>query len=422
MDLVEQLHHDLSVRCGASRRRGQRAVDRGGGELAQPLVQARRSRPDRCASRSARCRRRRRRGRRGSRAARSRARRGPPRARGSSPSGVPSRASNSSRSIWPACGRNSKIPPPSLLTTTIRTGASAWRSAASAFMSWNRPRSPVTIQVGRPVATAAPIPGRDQAVDPVRAAVGEEERPRRRRPAGTPPGRGSACSRRCRRGRRRRRRCPAPAAGPGSVGSSSALELGGDRRLGGRCGGEPAPRPSRVAAGDRRALRRAPRASGAGLGADDRAGDPGRLVPAVAAGRRRAAPRLGQVREPLAQRLAGRHLAEAQDQVGRQRVGPGAGDRLVGADDQRAVVGAEAKLRGGLGEDRKAASPRRALAIAAAAPGRHPPGDDQAPARGPRAARRARRPARCGRRRGRRRDRGQRPAARGPRAPAPSRR
>ena len=44
---------------------------------------------------------------------------------GSSPSGVPSSASNSSRSSCSAWGRNSKIPPPSLLSTTIRTGALA---------------------------------------------------------------------------------------------------------------------------------------------------------------------------------------------------------------------------------------------------------------------------------------------------------
>ena len=65
-------------------------------------------------------------------------------------------------------------------------------------MSWSRPRSPVTIVVGRPLAWAAPMPGRDEAVDAVGAAVAEEEDVGRRRWRGTPPGRGSACSRRCR--------------------------------------------------------------------------------------------------------------------------------------------------------------------------------------------------------------------------------
>ena len=47
----------------------------------------------------------------------------------SSPSGVPSSASNSSRSSCSAWGRNSKIPPPSLLRTTIRTGRRDVRAA-----------------------------------------------------------------------------------------------------------------------------------------------------------------------------------------------------------------------------------------------------------------------------------------------------
>ena len=50
------------------------------------------------------------------------------------------------------------MPPPSLSMTTIRTGVETSRSAASPPMSWRRPRSPVTIVVGRPLAWAAPIP------------------------------------------------------------------------------------------------------------------------------------------------------------------------------------------------------------------------------------------------------------------------
>ena len=50
------------------------------------------------------------------------------------------------------------MPPPPLLRTTMRTGALASRRAASPFESWKSPRSPVTIQVGAPVATQAPIP------------------------------------------------------------------------------------------------------------------------------------------------------------------------------------------------------------------------------------------------------------------------
>ena len=131
----------------------------------------------------------------------------------------------------PACGRNSKIPPPSLLTTTIRTGASD--------VAERRERVHVVEEAevagddpGRPAAgRSGADPRRDQAVDPVGAAVGEEQDVGVAAPAGTPPGRGSACSRRCRRARRRRRRRRARRCRPGSVGPVERVELGGDRRL-----------------------------------------------------------------------------------------------------------------------------------------------------------------------------------------------
>ena len=50
------------------------------------------------------------------------------------------------------------MPPPSLSITTMRTGVETSRRAARPPMSWRRPRSPVTIVVGLPVAWAAPIP------------------------------------------------------------------------------------------------------------------------------------------------------------------------------------------------------------------------------------------------------------------------
>ncbi len=67
------------------------------------------------------------------------------------------------------------MPPPSLSMTTMRTGVETSRRAARPPRSWSRPRSPVTIVVGRPLAWAAPIPEEMQAVDPVGAAVAEEE-------------------------------------------------------------------------------------------------------------------------------------------------------------------------------------------------------------------------------------------------------
>ena len=67
------------------------------------------------------------------------------------------------------------MPPPSLSITTIRTGVVTSRRAARPPMSWSRPRSPLTIVVGPPLAGPR-HPGGDQAVDPVGAAIAEEER------------------------------------------------------------------------------------------------------------------------------------------------------------------------------------------------------------------------------------------------------
>ena len=111
------------------------------------------------------------------------------------------------------------MPPPSLLTTTIRTGTSVWRSVASAFMSWKRPRSPVTIQVGRPVAAAAPIPDETRPSIPLAPRLARNSTSAAARRRGTPPGRGSACSRPCRRGRRRRRAAERARAGPARLGA-----------------------------------------------------------------------------------------------------------------------------------------------------------------------------------------------------------
>ena len=130
-----------------------------------------------------------------------------------------------------------------------------------------------------------------------------------------------------------------------------ALELGGERLLGRRLGGEPgrgrlavaAPDPRRPAGGEL-----------AGVGAQDRRRAPARLVPAA-----------GRVdhdlvgsggRDPGPQRLARRHLAETQDQVGPDALGEALvpEQEVVGGDHMRAVVRPAAQLRGGLGEQREA--------------------------------------------------------------------
>ena len=93
------------------------------------------------------------------------------------------------------------------------------------------------------------------------------------------------------------------------------------------------------------------------VGAQERRGPAGRLVPAaVGVDDDLVGARIGQ---PGAQRLAGRHLAEAQDEVGRGRSREAlvAQQQVVGGDDVGAVVRPAAQLRGRLGEDREAGDP-----------------------------------------------------------------
>ena len=107
----------------------------------------------------------------------------------------------------------------------------------------------------------------------------------------------------------------------------------------------------RVLAEPRRPARRQP----VGSARSRAAAAAGRLVPADSAGRRRA----GGVRrrQPLAQRLAGRHLAEAQDEVGRRdprKRRARAGHRWRRRGSGRAVRGGSARsARRGSGSRRR---------------------------------------------------------------------
>ena len=152
-------------------------------------------------------------------------------------------------------------------------------------------------------------------------------------------------------------RSPSPCARPrarcraGSEIISTGVQLRGERAAGRLLGGDPSLRgPSFFSL---QPGRPAGRQLG-WVGAQDRRGPSGRLVPATAgvdddligAGRR----------QPGAQWLARRHLAEAQDQVGHDRPGEALvpQQQVVGGDDMGTVVGPAAQLRGRLGEDRKA--------------------------------------------------------------------
>ena len=72
------------------------------------------------------------------------------------PCGVPNSCSNRSAAQRVACGRNEKMPPPSLSTTTMRRSARRCRSAVSAPASWTNAMSPSTTIVGAPVCSATP--------------------------------------------------------------------------------------------------------------------------------------------------------------------------------------------------------------------------------------------------------------------------
>ena len=66
----------------------------------------------------------------------------------------------------------------------------------------------MTIQVGRPLAAAAPIPEETSPSIPLAPRLARKLTSASRSAARTPPGRGSACSRPCRRGRRPRSSAP----------------------------------------------------------------------------------------------------------------------------------------------------------------------------------------------------------------------
>ena len=73
------------------------------------------------------------------------------------PWGVPNSCSNRSAGSAVACGRNEKIAPPSLSTTTIVRSSPRARSAVSDDMSWQNATSPSSTAVGAPLPSATPI-------------------------------------------------------------------------------------------------------------------------------------------------------------------------------------------------------------------------------------------------------------------------
>ena len=175
----------------------------------------------------------------------------------------------------------------------------------------------MTIVVGRPLAAAAPIP------EEIRPSIPLAPRLQRNRTSVSAPRqeRLLVADRHARGGVDE----VAVAVGAAERGVQARLggppervELGVDRRSRRPRGAEPGVAPRTVASHRPRAVRRA-----AGerrrVGAEDRRRRSGSARSSRRAGRRRSASAPAR-REPWPQRLAGRHLAEAQDEVGDERV------------------------------------------------------------------------------------------------------
>ena len=180
----------------------------------------------------------------------------------------------------------------------------------------------MTIHAGRPLAAAAPSPDEIRPSIPFAPRL-QRNVTRRLARARTPPGRGSASRRPCRRDRRRGTGETSAAWAPGSVGLADRGELRRDRVAGPAAG---VTHPSRQSASPPRSRAASADGNRDGIGADDRLRRAvGRLVPAE--GRiDHHLPQAGQRCQPQPQGLAGRHVAEA-DHRPRARAPPGAGGR-----------------------------------------------------------------------------------------------
>ncbi len=250
------------------------------------------------------------------------------------------------------------MPPPSLSMTTMRTGVETSRRAARPPRSWSRPRSPLTIVVGRPLAWAAPIPEetrpsiplaprllRKSASVPVAAQEGllVADRHARGGVDEVAVAVGAAPSARCRAGSEIAALGPVRAQQPRSNAACAAVSASIQRSGAGRS--RPSSPSSRAAQPEASSVGSARRIAAARLLGSFQPPQ-GSIDDFAGAARRQPGP----------QRLAGRHLAEAQDEVGDDRAGEVlvAQQQVVGGDDVGAVVRAAAQLRGRLGQDREA--------------------------------------------------------------------
>ena len=247
-----------------------------------------------------------------------------------------------------ACGRNEKIPPPSLSMSTIVADRSWSRAATSALRSCRNETSPTTSATGPTLGRRRAERGRDDAVDAVGAAV-------RQRPDG-PIGAGQpvveVADRHAVAGPQQRavgqdaRRAPRTA-GPRTPRRAPSTPASQPSRVRGRRPGRP--RTRRVPSRSIRAARSASSSSASGVGGGGRVGvDEGRRED------RRVAPAAVAVDDDL----GGHRVVEQGQHRLRGRASPRTG-RRGRAGGRRATVPAGRGGRRGTGRAPRSCGPQR---------------------------------------------------------------
>ena len=282
---------------------------------------------------------------------RARSRRRTARRRGRSRARAASRCARTNSSPWLAAGRKWKMPPPSLSISTITSFRPRRDAAISPPMSCASATSPISSTVSPRTGRGHAERGRDRPVDPVRAAVGEHAE---RRLAGREERLDVAD--RHRGGDDERR-----------LGRQQRAELGrharlvqprrpdhlGDRPRGGPVGRRASRRARRCPCACAAACPRAPRASRAGRRRRSCATTPAGSCQADSGSN--ATCSASSPASHVPQRLGGRQVADAQDEVRRVR------GRPLGIAQQRVVVRDRGRPAAGAGD--RLGQQRRARAL-----------------------------------------------------------
>ena len=280
-----------------------------------------------------------------------------------------------------ACGRNEKIPPPSLSTRTIVADRPWSRAATSALRSWRNDTSPTTSATG-PTGRGGGAQGRrDDAVDAVGARGSQRTGWRGRSPAARRPCRGPACELPAHSSAPSGSAAASAANGAPSNGSSSARRQPASPCALGRAARSAA--TSRGAHARRRARRRTRRSASRAASASAVAAasawtnvvgeSAGSLQPRVAVDHDLARARVRA--SSSSDRLRGRRRPEADDEVGhdaRRATGPGAYELVRARDDQATGRGRRSGGRTAGRRGSESRSRRRGARGPRGAPGRRP--------------------------------------------------